>query len=254
MPLAPRMERASRAVLSASSTLLRFAIEICTGCSIPSSFRRPSRRASSCAFTSSVAMIASFQLVQQKLEAANGAIKLDTGLGIIKRHFVARSRRARRSPGNAIARLVQAGERATQAPYIGQHALSGHAAIFKVKLGSNGGAQRKLVVYVAGSETRRAALYEEATNAVIGTRPDDGKVGYTAVGDPHLCTIQHIGITIAAGGGAHARGVATGIRFGQPKTADYLAACHARQPALLLLFGTKGPDREHGQRALYRDE
>src|SRR5437660_588913 len=107
---------------------------------------------------------------------------------------------------------------------------------------------------VAGGEARRAALDQEAANAVLGTRPDDGQVRDTAIGDPHLRAVQDISVAITACSGSHTRGVATGIRFSQSKAANHFAAGHARQPTLLLLLRAKRRDWEHSERTLHRDK
>src|SRR6516225_735077 len=101
-------------------------------------------------------------------------------------------------------------------------------------------------MHIAGSKARCAALYQESTNAVIGTCPDDRQICDTPVGNPHLCTIEYERITVMPGNSAHTTRITSGIGFSQSKTSDYLALRHAWQPTLLLLLGTKCPDRKHG--------
>ena len=77
------------------------------------------------------------QLLLDELEAADGAIKLDAGFGVIERNFVARAGRTRRAPGDAIARFVQAGKRAAQSTHFRQHIPGGNAALLKVQFGGD---------------------------------------------------------------------------------------------------------------------
>src|SRR6266581_4266275 len=60
MPLAPRISRARRAHSRATQILFLLPIEICAGVARPSSLRRPSRSARSCALVISLAIQTSF--------------------------------------------------------------------------------------------------------------------------------------------------------------------------------------------------
>ena len=84
--------------------------------------------------------------------------------------------------------------------------------------------------------------------------PDDGHAGDSAVGDPHLGAVDDPVGSVPSGRGLHRARVGSGVGFGEPETADDLAARHRGQPLLLLFLGSEGPDRIHGERALDRNE
>src|SRR5581483_8594551 len=107
------------------------------------------------------------QFLLHQLEAGDRLAKLHASLRVLQRRLEARARRAIRAPGDAVARLIQAGERAAQALDIGQHILSRYAAVGKMQLGSDRGAQGELLVDVAGAEAGGAALDQEAANAIL---------------------------------------------------------------------------------------
>src|SRR6266571_6230761 len=101
---------------------------------------------------------------------------------------------------------------------------------------------------IAGSETWRTAFHQEAPNAILSTRPNNGQVCNATVSDPHLRAIEYMGVAITTCCGAHARRVAAEIRLRQAKAPNHLSPCHAWQPTLLLLLRAKRGDREHGKR------
>ena len=105
-----------------------------------------------------------------------------------------------------------------------------------------------------GHEARGAFLDDEALDAFIGHRPDDGDVGQIAVGDPHLGAVDDPVAAVLLGVGLHVGRIGAAVRFGQAEAADDLAAGHARQVFTALLFRTVGVNRVHAQRALNRDE
>src|SRR6266571_538360 len=99
---------------------------------------------------------------------------------------------------------------------------------------------------IACSETWSALFYQEAANPIISACPDNCNIRNTTVGDPHLRAIQYERTTITSCCGAHTTRITSGIRFSESKTPDHLSLSHSWQPALLLLLGTKRPDRKHG--------
>src|SRR5713226_1158273 len=103
---------------------------------------------------------------------------------------------------------------------------------------------------VAGSKAWRTSLHDETADTILGAHPDDGDFRYAAIGNPHLGTIQDIGVAISSRRGTHTAGVAAGIRLGQSKTPYYFALSHLWQPLLLLFFRAKSGDGKHGERAL----
>ena len=94
---------------------------------------------------------------------------------------------------------------------------------------------------------------DEAAHAVVGHRPDDRHVGDRSVGDPHLAAVEDPVRPVAPRPGGHRSRIGAGVGFGQAEAAEQFAGGHAGQPLLLLFFGAESPDREHGQRPLYRD-
>ncbi len=85
-------------------------------------------------------------------------------------------------------------------------------------------------------------------------RPHDREVRDPAVGDPRLRAADDVVRTVAPSDRAHPAGIAAEIPLGQAEAADRVAGGHARQPRLLLLLRTVGPDRVHRERALHRHE
>ncbi len=88
-------------------------------------------------------------------------------LGVIERAVVARHGRADRAPADAVARLVQAGERAFQSCNAGQQIFGGDFAVGHRQARGDGGAQRIFAVHVPGFESGRALFHEEAANFVV---------------------------------------------------------------------------------------
>ena len=107
---------------------------------------------------------------------------------------------------------------------------------------------------VRGGVARRAALHQEADDALLGARPDYGHIGHAAVGDPGLLAVEHPGVAIAARGSAHAGGIGPEIRLGQAEATDRPAALQGGQPPLLLWLAAVGMDGVHDERALHGNE
>jgi len=72
-----------------------------------------------------------------QLEAGKGVVELDARFGIVQCYLVAGSCRPSRPPGNIIARLVQAGKRATEPLDMGQQLVGRDATLLKVQLGGD---------------------------------------------------------------------------------------------------------------------
>ena len=90
---------------------------------------------------------------------------------------------------------------------------------------------------------------------VVGVGPDDGDIRDRAVRDPHLRAVEDPVVAVAAGAGAHRARVASpqsgSVSPKQPMTSpaairgSHSCFCSSRAAP---------PDREHGERALHRDE
>src|SRR5437588_1139517 len=107
---------------------------------------------------------------------------------------------------------------------------------------------------IARGKTRHPTFHQEAAHAILGPGPDDSQVCHAAVGDPHLRTIQDVGIAVTTGSSSHAGRITASIRLRQAEATNHLTACHEWQPALLLFLGAISRDGEHGKRALYIDK
>ncbi len=170
------------------------------------------------------------------------------------RRFVAIHGGADDAPADAISRLRKARQRRFQPLRLGQPATLAHAAIGKRKARRNRRAHRPFAVNVRRGEAGRTALHQKTLDARIAARPHYRDIGHAAVGDPGLLAVQHPGIAITRGRGAHPRGVRAEIRLGQAEAADGFAALQARQPPVLLLVRSICIDGIHHQRALHRNK
>ncbi|MNI24005.1 hypothetical protein D3C73_776100 [compost metagenome] len=84
----------------------------------------------------------------------------------------------------------------------------------------------------------------------IGDGKNDDHLAVLARSDELLCAVDHVMITIAPCACLEVRGVGTGLRFGQRKTADPLAGRKTRQKALLLFFRPEFEDRHAADRTV----
>ena len=163
-----------------------------------------------------------------------------------------------RAPGDAVARLGQAGERAAHAAHGGEKVLRGHEAVLEEELRGDRGAQAELPLHLARAEAVAAALDQKAAHHVAAFLRDLGPhqrdVGDVAVGDPALGAVETVAARHRPGARQHAAGIGAEIGLGQTEAADRLAARQARQPVALLLLGAEGEDRVHYQAGLHADE
>src|SRR5882757_4727845 len=129
MPLPPCMSRARRAISSALPQLLRFISEIAGGAALPASISRPSRSA----------------------PARPSAIPAELG-------------RPHGAPDDAVARIVEAAERARQPLGIGQQIFLRHLDTRQRHLARERGAQAELAFDRGGGEALGATLHDEAAD------------------------------------------------------------------------------------------
>src|SRR5207245_2702984 len=116
------------------------------------------------------------------VERGDGLAELDPLLRILERPVVAGHRSADGAPGDSIARLIEAGQRALEALHPGKPVLERDLAVLERQLGGDRRAHRELAVDVEGREARRALLDEEPSDlAVVLFRPHDRDVGDGAV-------------------------------------------------------------------------
>src|SRR5439155_568025 len=113
------------------------------------------------------------------------------GRGVVEQLPEARLRGSDHAPGDAVARLREAGEGTLQSHHARQHAFLRHHDVVEVERGGDRGTQRELVLDLGCRETRSALLDEEAADALGCHRPHEREVGDRAVGDPHLRAVHH---------------------------------------------------------------
>ena len=58
-----------------------------------------------------------------------------------------------------------------------------------MQAGRDGGAHGKFAVQIGGGEAGRAAFYQEASQAVGRTRPDDGDISNGTIGNPGFLAV-----------------------------------------------------------------
>ena len=194
------------------------------------------------------------ELALSELEAGDRTVELDAITGIVERGLVAGSRRAHHPEEDPKAGLVETRQRALHTDDTWQDRVTGKPDVVQYQFGRHRCPQRQLLMNVVRREPGRVGGNDEAPDPLVGASPHHGDVGDPAVGDPHLGAVEHPVAAVAAGMGAHTRGVTPRIGFGQPKTADALPRRHLWQPLGLLLLRTERPDRIHRERALHGGE
>ncbi len=171
---------------------------------------------------------------------------------VVARRVPAEFGGAERPPGDAVARVVEAGEGALEAGDARQEVLVGDEDVGHGDLAGDRGAQRELAFDLRRRQPLHAALEDEAADAlVLGLGPDDHDVGDGRVADPHLGAVQDIAAVDLARAAFHAAGIGAVIRLGQAEAADPFAGGELRQVFLPLRLGAEGMDRVHHQRALH---
>jgi len=163
-------------------------------------------------------------------------------------------RRADHAPGDAVARLREAGQRTLESFHARQQVRFRHHDVVEEQRGCDRRAQGELAFDFRRVKTLHAFLDDEAPDAIVRHRPADAQVGDRAIGDPHLRAVDDPVAAFLLRVGLHVRRVGAAVRFGEAEAADLPAARHVRQPLLFLLVIAKGEYRVHAQRALHRDE
>ena len=156
-------------------------------------------------------------------------------------------RRADHAPGDAVARLREAAQRAAQPLHLGQHVLLRHAHVVEEERGGDGRAQRELALDLGRREAARALLDEEAADAVVGLRPHDGDVGDRAVRDPHLRAVDDPVAAVARAWVFMFDGSEPPCGSVSPKQPIASPCAMAGSQRLLLLLGAVGVDRVHAR-------
>lgn len=63
-----------------------------------------------------------------------------------------------------------------------------------------------------------------------------------AIGDPHLPSVQNVGVSLLYGVGSHRHHVRAAVRLGHAHAADLVSGTHRREEAAALLVGSVDVD------------
>ncbi len=195
------------------------------------------------------------------LELRDDLVEHHPLLGVRERFFVARHRRAQRSPGNSVAGLGEAHERALEPARAGKNRVGGQMHVAEDQLARVAGAQRELPLQVLRCESLRIRRHDEAADrlpfgiVIRRLRPHDAHLGRGPVRDPHLAAVQDPGtVLLLTGPCEHPGRIRAVVGLREPEASDDLALRHLRQPFHPLLFAAELVDRIHHQRALHARE
>ncbi len=181
-------------------------------------------------------------------------------LGVVERRLVAGAAGAHRAPEDAVARLVEARQRAAHGRHPGRRAESGRRT----------SSSTSSEVTDARSDSLRWMSLAVKPGVSVGTMkpwigpgpsPSDSPRAHTTATSAMPPLVIHILVPFSTQSSpsrrARVRMLAGSLPESgsvRPKQPMSLARRHAREPLLLLLLGPELPDREHGQRALHRHE
>ena len=120
-----------------------------------------------------------------------------------------------------------------------EHVRVRHLALLEHQFRRGRAAHAELVEFLGRAETLHALLDEEGGDAArpgggIGLGIDDERVGFGAVGDPHLAAVQDVAVALAFGPRRHRDDVRARARLAHGERADMLARDELRQIAPLL--------------------
>ena len=106
------------------------------------------------------------------------------------------------------------------------------------------------VARLLGEDERADALGPDAR---LRHGRNDEDLADTAVSDEDLRSVEHVVRILSHRGGAHAGGVASGARLGQPESAQHFPTRQERNVFLLLLPGSEVHDRRSAERGVSGD-
>ena len=182
-------------------------------------------------------------------------VELLAFFGVTQRGVVAGHGRADAAPANAVAGLIQAGQRAAQTFHAGENIFRGNFAIGHGKAGGDRSAQRIFSMHVPSFKAGRTFFHQEAANfSIFAFRPNERDGGQRAAGDPHFFAVQDVLVALLHRTGQHAARIGAELRFGESETPNRFALLQQGQPLVFLRVGTKGINRIHHQRRLNGDE
>ncbi len=197
------------------------------------------------------------QLFLDQLVGGQGPAKLFAVQRVLARGVPAKLCRAQCSPGNAVARAVEAGERALQPLHVGEGVVFRHEHLVHHDLARHAGAQAHLAVDGGGREAFHTLVQDETANRPDAAAlahflgPDHEHVRHRAVGDPHLAARKLVAARHLFRAAGHAAGVRSVVGFGQAEAANPFAAGQFGQVFLALRLGAEFKNRHHHQRALH---
>ncbi len=108
--------------------------------------------------------------------------------------------------------------------------------------------------HLGGGEARVFLLDDETADDTVELRPDDGQIGYGAVGDPHLGAVEQVVVPLVLGSSDHVAGIGAVVWLREAEAADPFASVHLGQVVVLLLLAAEVPYRVHSERALHAGE
>jgi hypothetical protein len=88
----------------------------------------------------------------------------------------------------------------------------------------------------------------------VADREHDVEVGDTGVGDPALGVVDDPLVAVTAGGGAHRRGIRSGVGLRQAEGRGPLAGRAPRQETPLEVVGTEQRDRQRAELLDHQDQ
>ncbi len=133
-----------------------------------------------------------------------------------------------------------------------EHVRVRHLALLEHQLCRGRSAHAELVELLRRAESLHAFLDEEGGDAAragggIGLGIDDERIGFGAVGDPHLAAGEDIAITLLLGARRHRHDIGAGAHLAHGERADMLARDELRQIAALLRGRAVAADLVHAQ-------
>ncbi len=127
------------------------------------------------------------QFLLDQLVGGQRAAELLAVERVLARRVPAELGGAERPPGDAVARRVEAGERAFQPAHLGKFVFGRHEDLVHSDLAGDRGAQPDLAVDDRRRQPGHALLqHEAADHAGVVLGPDDEDIGDRRIGDPHL--------------------------------------------------------------------
>ena len=195
------------------------------------------------------------QLLLEKLRLCQWFAELLAVQPVLTRGVPARLCGAHHTPGNAIARPVQAAKRPFQALHTGQKRIFADRDRVHHDFTCDRGAQAEFAADFRRGKAFHALFEHKTPNFAavgFGFCPDYKDIRDGGIADPHLRPADHIAVGCLFGCGFHARRITACIGFGQAKTTNQSSCRQTGQVFLALDVAAIGVDRVHDQGRLHR--